>query len=57
MVSRSILSVCLSLHLNTVYICFVLVVLVVVVVVMVVVIEGVGVGFRLDRLLGSSNIR
>ena len=55
MVSRSILSVCLSLHLNTVYICFVLVVLVVVV--MVVVIEGVGVGFRLDRLLGCSNIR
>ena len=57
MVSRSILSVCLSLHLNTVYICFVLVVLVVVVVVMVVVIEGVGVGFRLDRLLGCSYIR
>ena len=36
MVSGSILSVCFSLHLNTVYICFVLVVLVVVVVVVVV---------------------
>ena len=47
MVSGSILSVCFSLHLNTVYICFVLVVLVVVVVVVVltvVVTGGVGDG-------------